>query len=145
MAQSFVQVKGMFFDRARIIAAMDRKSVKALSRAGSFIWTRERTSMKRRQASASPGSPPNVHGGQLKALNYFGYDPSTKSVVVGPAKFKSGRVPLLMEVGGSAQINQRKRIKTARYSPHPFMGPALNAEIAAGTIPDQWGSSTSWE
>lgn len=139
------QVKGLFFDRARIVAAMDRKTVQALSRVGSFIWTRERTAMKRSKSSAPAGTAPRVHRGDLKSRNYFGYDPSTKSVVIGPAKYRAGTVPLLMEIGGTGNVTSNGKVKSARYAPHPFMGPALAAEIAAGTIPQQWGSSTSWE
>lgn len=75
-------------------------------------------------------------------------------------------IPSLMEFGGTVAIEEvqhkdtdqpdqwfrrnrnyskrpwkRYRTRTAQYPARPFMGPALAAEISAGTIRDQWISS----
>lgn len=98
----------------------------------------------------------------LKNILYY-YDADTRSVIIGP-RFVNGTrpvnsnavsVPQLLELGGHQQIEEyispddgewsvgvtpgrrrafetRKRV--ARYEPRPFMGPALDKEIAAGTL-----------
>lgn len=75
---------------------------------------------------------------------------------------QQGTVPQLHEFGGVAGIVERSwggqkwfrhdnrrtlrpgqitRVRTAHYPPRPFMAPALEAELAAGTIPKQWSAS----
>ena len=41
----------------------------------------------------------------------------------------------------SASSRKRYRTRRATYEPRPFMGPALAAEVAAGTIPDAWAAA----
>ena len=76
-------------------------------------------------------------------------------------KLLAGTVPQLQEFGGQAGIREfynpvtkrwvaatfrskrlgsqfRQRIRRTSYAPHPFMGPALDAEVEAGTIPMAW-------
>ena len=54
----------------------------------------------------------------------FGYDPSRKTVVVGPLKFRKGKAPALLEYGGSVNRNGERQV----YKPRPFMGPALEKQ-----------------
>jgi hypothetical protein len=130
------KVEKFFFDKAAVINAMDRKDRAALSKAGAFIRTRARSSMRRTKKSAPKGQPPRAHVGKLKEFLYFSYDPQTKSVVVGPAKFGDGTVPRIQEEGGIAQLPNGKRV---RIDPHPYMGPALAAELP--NLPGRWGGS----
>jgi hypothetical protein len=78
-----------------------------------------------------------VHTGLLKDRLFFGYDPASKSVVVGPERVGKADAPPLLEFGGSAV----RKGKPARYRPRPFMAPALESEVKAGTIPKQWANS----
>lgn len=98
----------------------------------------------------------------LKNILYY-YDPERRSVIVGP-RFLNGTapkgsnavsVPQLLEFGGVQEIEEyispddgewslgvtkgrrrafETRKRKARYEPRPFMGPALDAEIEAGTL-----------
>jgi hypothetical protein len=108
------KVKDMFFDKPAVIAALDEESRKALSKAGAYIRTSARRSMRPPRirpyravlakleagrpfrtlsaadkrafyGSSEPGQPPNVHEGSLKRMLYFGYDRNSRSVVVGPS------------------------------------------------------------
>lgn len=105
------------------------------------------------QDTSSPGSPPKIHtdGVGLKTILY-GVDKQAESVATGPVKLNqrsaglsgSTTVPQLMEFGGSGRVSERqakdgswrrispkaarnapKRMRNARYSPRPFMEPAL--------------------
>lgn len=74
-------------------------------------------------------------------------------------------VPQLLEFGGNARLREYRyrirdndtwlpgsprrkrdrdevetRTRRAHYSPHPFMGPALEKEIAAGTVANVWSA-----
>lgn len=137
------KIKGKFFDRAPVIRAIGPARAKALSKAGAFIRRRAQTSMRRRKAPSKPGTPPSVHTGDLRRLIFFGYEKSSESVVVGPIKFKSGEAPPLNEFGGERPFRVKDRGGAERtivlvYPARPFMGPALRAEAAAGTIPKHW-------
>lgn len=165
-------IANFFFDRARVIEAMDRATVRSMSRVGAFIRTRARTSIRKRRGISESGSPPHSHIGTLRGRLFFAYDPDSKSVVVGPEKLGKGEAPSLLEYGGTATrskvlprggrpaspaqaaafrrkvvageitVPPRQKITyTAKYAARPYMGPALDAELSAGTIPEQWRDS----
>lgn len=113
-----------FFDTEKVRRMVDAGTRRALSKAGAFIRTRARSSIRRRKDVSRPGQPPSSHEGSLRKLLFFAYDARTKSVVVGPVPFKRGEAPALLERGGMAT----RRGKQARYRPRPFMLPALEAE-----------------
>lgn len=78
--------------------------------------------------SAGAGKPPRSRAGELRQHIYFGLDPKTESVVIGPLKFgkqpdlvNAASVPDLLNKGGG----QRIAGKLVRYSPHPFAEPLL--------------------
>jgi hypothetical protein len=145
------QVKKLFFDRQKIIDAMDRSTRAALSKAGAFVRQRARTSMKRSKKTAEAGKPPRAHAGQIRDLLFFGYDAARRSVVVGPTAFEGSEDDrgmggaAVQEFGGKVIIparmvagkKQPRRVITVK--PHPFMGPALEAEAPA--FPSYWQSS----
>jgi hypothetical protein len=159
-----MRIKHLFFDRQTVVNAVDKAKRQALSRAGAFIRTAAKSSIRSRKGAAPPGQPPHSHTGLLKRFIFFGYDPSTESVVVGPAKlnrptgaphileFGGGVVakkPLLVPVGNTGR--DRKGRFTARrlrripagtrlkYEPRPFMGPALEKERP--NLPKTWANS----
>jgi hypothetical protein len=113
--------RDFFFDRPRIVAALSKPKRKALSKAGAFVRTAARSSLRRRKGPSSPGSPPSVHApsGERASLKtiLFAYDAQRDSVVVGPVKlnqvnFKTdgGRIsiPALHEFGGELGIREWK-------------------------------------
>lgn len=98
---------------------------------------------KRPRASSRPGEPPRSITGLLRggkdagAGIVFAYDERANSVVVGPVKLNAvtGRdVPRVLEEGGRTEVGGRAVTIAAR----PYMGPALRAELQAGTIPEQF-------
>lgn len=126
--------KKLFFDREKVLKAAERGQRKALSKFGAFVRRRARSSMrKRKKGHSQPGQPPFVKKGQLKKLLFFGYDPLTKSVVVGPAAIGKSPVPKTHEFGGKLTVRRKvsgKRVGVmVRYEPRPFMAPALAAEL----------------
>jgi hypothetical protein len=124
-----------------------------------------------RRASAAPGRPPLVHSNDsfanLRNI-LFGLSDDNNAVVIGPRFVPSMRlerssaktVPELLEKGGSAVVEQWSndgdtwqfgssraaeyhRMVSARYHPHPFMGPALQKEIDAGVVANVWSAGAS--
>lgn len=136
-------IKRFFFDREKVIKAVSRARRRALSKAGAFIRTRARTSIRKRKGTSPPGSPPYSHVGDLRKGILFGYDAQRESVVVGPVGFKGSTAPSALEFGGTSKRYSRRerRDVPVEIGPRPYMGPALEAEIAAGTIPKHWANS----
>ena len=133
-------VKKLFFDRDVVIRAMDDATRRALSKAGAFVRTAAQSSMRSRKKASEPGKPPSAHGNPLlKRLLFFSYDPSSKSVVVGPTPFGKGNAPELNEFGGSTTIVSHGRTVDAKYPARPFMGPALEREV--DQLPSRWSGT----
>lgn len=111
----------VFFDRAAVDAAVDRGTKRALSKFGSYVRTRAKSSIRTRKRTSLPGQPPSNHTGHLKKLIYFGYDPQKKSVVVGPLLYHKGAAHII-EHGGIYD--------GSLYRARPFMRPAFERELA---------------
>jgi len=127
-----MRIKDMFFDRATVISAVDGAKRKVLSKAGAFIRTAARTSIRKRKASAPAGKPPHSHEGSLRRLILFGYDRATDSVVVGPVGFKKSVAPNVLEYGGETVVLSRRggrlTSRKVKIAARPFMVPALEKE-----------------
>lgn len=175
-------VKGNFFDRRGVQRAMDKATNAALRKAGGETRLRARRSMRPqprppkqgikgyaarlktyegKAKHSSPGQPPFRNADSGKALIYklmrFAWDPFRKSVVVGPLTNKRGRVPEVLEYGGTVQRwrypdgtftpnmatkrGLKKRLVQIRIAPRPFMRPAL-AKVMP-TIPLKFRKSIS--
>lgn len=132
-----IKTQFVFFDTDKVIKAVDRGRRVSLSKIGAFMRTRAKGLIRRSKKSALRGQPPRSHVGTLKNLIYFGFDSSKRSVAVGPLKFAKGEAPGLLEFGGDA----KRAGKSAHYSGNPFMRPALNAELQAGTIPKAFSNT----
>jgi hypothetical protein len=142
---------GTFFDATELMKGVDKAEKKALSRAGAFVRKRARGSIRRRKTVSRPGRPPNAHLDDLKRI-LFAYDKSAGSVVIGPMPLNGRdfpKVPTLLEFGGNVRSyirtksgrrskHVRRGRKTLRYRARPFMGPAMDKELAKGTIPKQF-------
>lgn len=136
--------KENFFDTKKVMRAVDAATRKALSKIGAFVRTRARTSIRTRKATSAPGQPPSSHTGDLKKGILFSYEPTERTVVVGPVLLNKGTdAPALLEYGGETTRERRLksgkvRRRRVRIEPRPYMGPALQAEIQEGTIPEQF-------
>lgn len=146
--------KDFFFDRQKVIDAMTAENRKRLSKAGAYIRKRARTDiLRRRKQPSRPGQPPSVHSrdsfATLKNILFYA-NQDWESVIIGPRAIPSLRlkrsnrttVPELMEKGGWSVNERRIRGRTVsnvgRYQARPFMGPALDKEVRAGTIGNLW-------
>lgn len=142
--------KSNFFDRKKVIDAVDAGKRQALSKAGAFVRQRAKSITGRRSSkSAKNGEAPKRHAGQLHDLIYFAYDDVHASTDVGPTPFGDGDAPNLLEFSGTAtrrryqkRTNRRTgKSFTAHYRGNPFMAPSLQAEIDAGTISSAWAGA----
>lgn len=139
-----MQIKTLFFDKPTVLRAVDKAQRAGLSKAGAFIRTAAKRSIRTKQGSAPPGRPPHSHTGLLKRFIFFGYDPTTESVVVGPARVnRTTDAPHTLEFGGTTTIKRRRKGKVCargvRVAPRPFMGPALEKERL--NLPKTWANS----
>jgi hypothetical protein len=114
------------------MAAVDNAKRKVLSKAGAFIRTAARTSIRKRKGTAPPGKPPYSHEGSLRKLILFGYDRASDSVVVGPVGFAKSTAPKALEHGGEAVVHTRRKgrlvSRKVKIAARPFMAPALEKE-----------------
>ena len=78
-------VKGAFFDSKKVEDSVSKVEKANLSKAGAFIRRSAIFSIPSGKGSSKPGQPPKSHSGVLKKFIYFAFDPSSRSVVVGPA------------------------------------------------------------
>lgn len=112
--------RNFFFDQPEIEKAVERAGKQALARSGarhrltaqrSMRYVTPPKSGKPRRVS-SPGQPPlavRPHPWVRKHW-YYAWDPSTKSVVSGPALFgPASGAPRTLEKGGQARIKNRRR------------------------------------
>ena len=121
--------KGLFFDRARVINAVDRTTRRNLSRFGAFVRQRARSSIRTRKRISEPGQPPTNRTGLLKRNIFFVYEPTRRSVVIGPVLLNTtSGAPELLEHGGTVIRQVRGRSVRMTYRPRPYMGPAFEEE-----------------
>ena len=134
------QAKGLFFDRPAVTNAVDRAERRVLSRFGAFVRRGARSSIRKRQTTSQPGSPPSSHVGLLKRNIFFVYEPHRGNVVIGPILLNKGTdAPALLEHGGSVTRRRRKKRVRMTYRPRPFMGPAFEREKPK--LPQMWRDS----
>lgn len=130
-----------FFDREAVMEAVDRATLRVLSRFGAFVRTRARTSIRRRKGTSPAGGPPYSHVGLLRNLIFFAFDADRRSVVVGPVLINSPTgAPENLEYGGQADLPMPKGgSRRVTIAPRPYMGPALDAELPG--LPAMWQDS----
>ncbi len=129
------ELKGLFFDSAKVMAAVGRAERAVFSRFGAFVRTRARSSIRTRKKPSAPGQPPSSHVGLLKRFILFAYEPERHTVIIGPARLNKviGDAPAALEHGGQSKVvtgsRRRKRtVRTVSIRPRPFMGPAFEQE-----------------
>lgn len=141
-----------FFDKKVVIDAVDRATLRVLSKFGSFVRRRAKSSIRKRKKASQPGQPPSSHVGLLKDLIFFSWDSSARKVVIGPVlKTNPTGAPETLEYGGDAEIAEgqfRTRGGKVRFErvkkrvsikQRPFMQPALKAELPG--LPAMWADS----
>ena len=129
------KAKQFFFDRQKVLAAVDKDQLRFLRNAGGFTRKAARNSMKRRgkarkppknmngrsyakwqdevlkQPSSPAGSPPFVHtdNDTVSLKNILFVFGGKDSVVVGPVGLNGGRgrFPALHEYGGSQPVREK--------------------------------------
>jgi len=111
-------ITNQFFDRELVDKALDKATKAAMSKAGAFVRTRAKQSIRRSKKSSSPGQQPRAHSKtspNLKTI-LFAYEPTRKTVVVGPVRLNqrefsargAATVPARLEMGGSATLFQER-------------------------------------
>lgn len=176
-----VKMKDLFFDRAKVIRAVERQERRVMSRSLAFIrQTAKQRILRRRKRVSLPGEAPSVRASGHASLKtiWFAYDMAKSVGVVGPVKLNSNSdiigdtVPGALERSGSMRVTEeyrpafrgektdgdprqvkwrqtysrrkrsgvRRRVRTARIQPRPFMSKALDHEIKKGTIPAAWSN-----
>jgi len=129
------QAKTMFFDRPKVMRALGDATRRSLSKFGAFVRTRARSSILKRKKVSAPNSPPFSHLGFVKNFILFGYDETTRSVVIGPIRLNRTSDTALssLEKGGESIIRTgTRRHETTRkvyIRKRPFMKPAFDAEL----------------
>lgn len=164
-----VKFSQFFTDRSgKILQEIDRAKRRTFSKAGSFVMTTARRSIRTRKSVSRPGAPPSSHDGSLRRGIFFGYDRPRDSVVIGPRAEWSKRLPdgktqpEVLEFGGrvagrgrliavdrgagrdtNGRFTSGKKWVRANgslnYAARPFMGPALEKE--APNFPDLWADA----
>jgi len=121
------KMKDFFFDRAVVLDLIDKAAVKGLGYFGAVVRLTAKRSIKNAKNffdHSRAGNPPKSHVGTLKRMIYYAWDPSTRSVVIGPQLFTPMTgAPETLEYGGNAFIKSKK--KTVHIAPRPYMRPAF--------------------
>jgi hypothetical protein len=124
--QPLTRMREFFFDRDVVMKAVDGARLKVLSQAGAFVRRTAQQSIRpgvrtikgvsKRTQPSKPGKPPKSWTGLLKNFIFFAFDPTTKSVVVGPTPLNQhhvvggqltrGAVPQVLEKGGTIGIRE---------------------------------------
>lgn len=136
-----MKIKSLFFDRPAVIAAVDAASRRALSRFGAFVRATAKSSIRRRKRPSQPGCPPSSQTGLLKRFIFFAYDPTRRSVVIGPQRLnqKNTDAPHTLEYGGWTTVAERGRKRRVFIAPRPYMQPAFDKERP--NLPALWRDS----
>jgi len=125
------EITKLFFDKKAVRDKVDAGTRRVLSKFGAFVRRTARSSIRKREKTSQPGSPPSSHTGLLKKFIFFGYEPAKRSVVIGPVRLSQkgrGEAPHLLEYGGSTKVEHRGKRRRAKVRARPFMGPAFEKE-----------------
>lgn len=86
--------------------------------------------------ASKPGEPPRVRKGLLKRFLFYAWDPTARTVVVGPQALGRSRTPSVLEFGGQVTLKRRKGNRTVTIAERPYMAPALTK--VAPRLPQRW-------
>lgn len=158
-AMDFKAAKEGFFDRQKVLDAVDKATVKNLSKSGANVRKTAQKSLVYSDKPSSAGRPPHAHRSRtiirksrsgkvqyskktgqalkrsvsfLREYLYFFYDQTAKSVVIGPVKLDStidSAALPALEYGGTSTIQDHGKAKRVSIAARPFMQPAFQAEL----------------
>lgn len=136
----------MFFDLPAVQSRMDKKTERVFGSTGAYTRKVMQRGMRRRKGASQPGGYPSARPGNplLREKIRFGYDSSSKSLVVGPALLdRTDRevaaagmtVPELVNYGGTVMRRKAWNPRTKKitylrrdqrpipwhYRPRPFV------------------------
>lgn len=120
------EFKAGFFNKELISRQADKGHARYQTKMGAFIRRQMKGLIRYSKKSSTPGSPPKAHKtsgfsrvkrgsdgivkrqqqSPLRELIFFAYDPSTRSTVIGPAKFGSTKAAQVLEHGGNAVVRE---------------------------------------
>jgi hypothetical protein len=136
------QAKHLFFDRQAVTGAVDKGTLKGLSRFGAFVRRDARTSIRKAKKTSQPGEPPKSKTGLLRDFLFFVMERASRSVLIGPAKIngkgEGDSIPETLEKGGRVRRRRLKlrrgrkaerEVYNATYDPRPFMAPAFEKNL----------------
>jgi hypothetical protein len=136
------EIKRLFVDRDAVTNAVDKATLKVLAKFGAFTRTTAKQSIRKvgkKGKVSRPGQPPKSRTGLLKDFIYFGVEPESKNVVIGPVKLnKRGYAAQALEEGGPS-INSDGKSITIRA--RPYMKPAFDKELLKA--PEMWRDSVN--
>ena len=132
----------LFFDKKAVRSRVDVTTRRVLSRFGAYVRRTARSSIRRRKKVSPPGQPPSSHTGLIRRFIWFGYEPTSRSVVIGPVRLSQkgrGEAPELLEHGGATTLLRHGKRVRAHFRGRPFMGPAFTKEQPK--LPALWRDS----
>jgi hypothetical protein len=134
-----INQKLTFFDSKKVKSAVDKATVRVLSRFGFLVRRDAKRSIRTRRDASKRGMPPTNKTGLLKNFIFFVFDDKSNSVVIGPAKLsgvKGRDVPKSLEYGGPSRSADGSLLNVG---PRPFMNPALDRNLPQ--LPQMWRDS----
>ena len=135
-------IKQLFFDSSSVTSKVSDATRRVFSKFGAYVRQTAKQSIRKRKRPSPPGTPPSSHTGLLKKFIFFGYEPTQRSVVIGPMRLterKRGAAPALLEYGGQTTLARRGKRRRVNYRARPFMGPAFIKEQTK--LPAMWQGS----
>lgn len=129
------QAQEGFFDREKVLKAIDKKTANALGRFGAYTMRIDRNSQRRRKKGTAPaGQPPFAHSDDgIRDNTDFVYQETfaSKSVVIGPILFNRSNPDMLrvMEEGGTLTVTRKGKTTTKNYPARPHTGPAFSKAL----------------
>ena len=104
------QAKGLFFDRQKVQRSINRAERRVFSKFGAYVRSDARASIRRRKRPSKPGQAPTNQTGRLKNNIFFVYEPTRRSVVIGPILLNRGTgAPEVLEHGGVTVVRKVER------------------------------------
>lgn len=119
------------FDGKKVVKAAQRANITSLGHAGAAIRLTARRSIRKSDASSTPGTPPHTRKGRIRNAIKYAVVAAAQSVVIGPDHEVAADSGAAHEFGG--------RFRQENYDRRPFMGPAL--EKTKDRLPRMWAGS----
>lgn len=106
-----------FFDRTKVINAMDRKTAAAMKHIGGFTRRTAKNSIKKSTSQtlhSPPGKPARTQTGILKRTIFFEYDDRKQTVIIGPKKLNITQTSKVKPTGGKTTVQLLEEGGTGR-------------------------------